>query len=295
MNNNQPIPASNTDSTRRDLLIIFGIFIVLCLVAAGVGAAGFFLYQDMESESLAQSTAAVATQVYALEMAKITQQAEAKATLQAAATAQAQATVQAATRATAIAGSEVFEPFNDNAREWRVGEEDSEFWQGSIAIENGAYVWNVANAKQGFISWGDPDNSPIAGDFDVYVDARLVAGDSNQVCYGLVYYATRDILDDGAITFSACDTQDINIEYFSNETNWETVLEWTVFEPITPGGWNQLAVTRRGAAYSFFINDQLAATVNETRLTMGYLSMFVTVYDAYPGEVWFDNFALQPR
>lgn len=295
MNNNKPTPTSAAHSIQRDLSIILIIVFVLCLVATGVGASGYFIYQNITAESNAQATAAVATQVRALELAQITQQAEATATARAAATAQAQSTAQAVVRATAIAGSDLFEPFDNNIREWRAGEEDNEYWQGSIAIQDGRYIWDITTVKQGFIAWGDPANSPSARDFDVYVDARLVSGDPNQVCYGLLYFTVRETIDNGALTFSVCDTQDFSIDYYDAATSWEALQDWTSSTAIRPNDWNQLAVTRRGAEYSFYINDQLAATFNESRMDEGYFSMFVTIYEAYPGEVWFDNFALQPR
>ncbi|MEJ5222811.1 MAG: hypothetical protein WHV44_00020 [Anaerolineales bacterium] len=297
MYDNTPLtPASKPNNDQRTLLIILGIFLVILCLGIGLAVSVFFIFQNYQEVANAQATAAVATQVRALELAQITQQAEATATAQAQATLQAQSTAQAAARATAIAQFDLFEPFNDNARGWRAGEEDNDYWQGNIVIQDGLYKWNIATAKQGFIAWGDPLDSPAARDFDLYVDARLASGDTNQVCYGLVYFTNRDTLDDGALTFSVCDTQDFSIDFFTAETNWQTLQDWTAFDAIRPGEWNTLSVTRRGAEYVFYINDRMAASVNESRMDAGYLSMFVTVYEAaYAGEIWFDNFALQPR
>lgn len=289
MYDNTPLtPTGKPTNSQRDLIIILGILLAMFCLIGGLAVSAYFIFQNYQEITHTQSTAAVATQVRALELAQITQQAEATAT------ARAQATAVAA-RTTAIAQSDLFEPFNDNARGWRAGEEDSDFWQGNITIQDGVYRWSIVNTKQGFIAWGDPSDSPSARDFDLYVDARLVDGDPNQVCYGLVYFTTRETLDDGAMTFSVCDTQDFSIDYYSPETDWDTLQNWTSLTAIRPNDWNQLAVTRRGTEYSFYINDQLAATVTESRMGEGYFSMFVTIYDAYPGEIWFDNFALQKR
>lgn len=286
MYDNTPFtPTGKPDNSHRDLFIILGILLAIFCLIGGLAVSAYLIFQNVQQIANAQSTAAVATQVRALELAQITQQAEATATARAKATA-------VAARATAIAQSDLFEPFNDNARGWRAGEEDNDFWQGNISIQDGVYRWKIINTKQGFIAWGNPTDSPSARDFDLYVDARLVAGDPNQVCYGLVYLANQDKLEEGALTFSICDTQDFSIESYSAENGWQTLRDWNFTPHIRPNKWNQLSVTRRGETYSFYINDQLVGSVNETLLEKGYASIFVTVYETIPGEVWFDNFAL---
>ncbi len=290
MSNTPIVPANTPHNTTRDLMIIAGILVAFLCLLCGLAASAYFVFQTVQESNNAQATAAIATQMHALKIAQATQQAEATAAAHVTATAQAQSTAQAIARATAIAGADLFEAFNDNTRGWRTGEEDSELWQGNTTIEDGVYKWQITNTKEGFIAWSTADIP--ARDLDLYVDARLISGDPNQVCYGLMYLANQDDLEEGALTFSVCDSQDFSIESYTAENGWQTLFDWRFTPYIRPNDWNQLSVTRRGATYSFYINDQLVGSVNETRLEKGYASIFVTVYETIPGEVWFDNFAL---
>jgi hypothetical protein len=99
-----------------------------------------------------------ATSQYLVTATQLAIEAQATQAAQGTATAEAfaiQSTATAAARESAITAYTYYDPFDENINGWRVGVEDNEYWQGSIAINDGVYSWQVASVKQGFFTWGE--------------------------------------------------------------------------------------------------------------------------------------------
>src|SRR5262245_15655034 len=52
------------------------------------------------------------------------------------------ATATAAARSTELAQYELIDRFDSNDNHWRAGEEDNEYWKGSVQVTSGVYIWD---------------------------------------------------------------------------------------------------------------------------------------------------------
>jgi hypothetical protein len=302
-----PEPPSQTSAIPRELIIVLGMIAVLtcCIVVLGVG--GFYAYQEFEQASAAGATATsayMATKVKEDTDARATAQAQATATAQVIA-AQATATAQVlAERATATAqarladifSAEYFESFDDNQTEWRAGEQENDFWLGNVFIDGGIYRWKVDEVKSPFVAWADsPALDEPVRDFDLAVTTMRYDGTLAGACSGLIFRKSPEGFNAGAYLFAVCDSGSFAISYYDVDTGWEKIQDWTETEAITSLSWNLLEVQARGENFTLFINHRQVATFTDSRLAEGYVSVFIDFYEADPGEIWFDDFSLQPR
>jgi len=281
-----PAPSSAPETSagpRRDIMIIVGILAVGCCAVVGLGISGYFLYQSFQSNVSAAAT----SQMQVTQAARRTELAEA--------TLQAQATQTA--RRTELASFDFYETFADNGNDWYTGDEDSDFWRGAIKVSDGVYGWNVLENKQPFIAWEGYNSQVSYQDFDVTVDVRRAEGPEDQACYGLLFRESTTTVgfDDGAYTFSVCDTPQFSVHYFSAETNWEVLIDWTDESAIRPGEWNTLGIRARGAEFTFLINGKEVGTATDSRVTEGYIYPYVDMYESATGLIQFDNFGISTR
>jgi hypothetical protein len=218
--------------------------------------------------------------------------------IQSTATAQAQAiqaTANAQARIDAIMAYEYFDPFNANIYDWREDQEDNNFWAGSTSIGGGIYSWNITTVYDSFVSWADFEEFSSLGDFDVALRGRLVAGETDEHCYGILFRKSPDDFDDGSYSLSVCENGYFKIAYYSAVTGWDNITDWTESDAIIDGDWNLIEVSARGTNYTVFINSQQVADVSDPRLAGGKVSILVDVYELIPGYFEFDFFALQRR
>ena len=224
--------------------------------------------------------------------AEVTQQAGSTATAEAFSI---QSTATAAARESAITTYTYFDPFDDNTNDWRVGAEDNEYWQGSIAIKDGAYTWQVASAKQGFITWANFEPLENLVDFDVALRVRRVLGEPHQACFGLLFRQAPDGFDGGAYIFSVCDNGYYKLLYFAAQNGWDVLQDWTLTEALNEGDWNLLQVSARGEDFTVWINHQPMLTFTDGRLPSGSVSLLLDIYGVAPVQIECDFFALQPQ
>lgn len=239
-----------------------------------------------------------ATSQYEATVAQEAIKAEATQHAQATATAEAftiQSTATAVARESAIAAYTYFDPFDDNTIDWRVGAEDNEYWQGSIAIKDGAYTWQVASAKQGFMTWANFEPLADLADFDAALRVRRVLGEPHQACFGLLFRQAPDGFDGGAYIFSVCDNGYYKLLYFATQNGWDVLQDWTLTEALNEGDWNLLEVSARGEDFTVWINHQPMLTFTDDRLPSGSVSLLLDIYGVAPIQIEFDFFALQPQ
>jgi hypothetical protein len=224
--------------------------------------------------------------------AEVTQQAGSTATAEAFSS---QSTATAAARESAITTYTYFDPFDDNTNDWRVGAEDNEYWQGSIAINDSTYTWQVALAKQGFITWANFEPLANLADFDAALRVRRVLGEPHQACFGLLFRQTSESIDDGTYILSVCDNGYYKVLYFDTQNGWDVLQDWTLTEALNKGDWNLLEVSARGEDFSVWINHQLMLTFTDSRLPNGSVSILLDLYGEAPVQIECDFFALQAR
>jgi hypothetical protein len=230
-----------------------------------------------------------------------TQQAlEAEATQQAGATATVEAfsiqsTATAVARESAIAAYTYFDPFDDNTSNWRVGAEDNAYWQGSIAINDSTYTWQVASVRQGFLTWANFEPLANLADFDVALRVRRVLGEPHQACFGLLFRQASAGINLGTYILSVCDNGYYKVLYYDAQNGWDILQDWTLTEAIQKDDWNLLEISARGDRFSISINHLPVHTFSDSRLPSGMVSILVDNYSESPSLIEFDLFALQPQ
>ena len=224
--------------------------------------------------------------------AEATQHAQATATAEAFAV---QSTATAVARESAIAAYTYFDPFEDNTLNWRVGAEDNAYWQGSIAINDGAYTWQIATVKQGFLTWAKFEPLADLTDFDAALRVRRVLGEPHQACFGLLFRQASGGIDAGTYILTVCDNGYYKLLYFDAQNGWDVLQDWTLTEALIEGDWNLLEVSARGEDFSVWINHQPMLTFTDSRLPSGGVSLLLDMYGEAQVQIEFDLFALQPQ
>jgi hypothetical protein len=262
----------------RTLMILVSIWLLICCL---VGSAGYGSYYFMSSSAeKAQSETATARGI----------------ATDAAATSQVFATATGISQATQIAGYEIYDNYNSNPHHWEIGIESNDYWNGVIGIRNGAYVWDIREAKDpNFYSWRGYDQKKAVQDFDLSVDAKLDKGASDLLCYGVAFRASPRDFNSGAYLFSVCDSGVYEVEYNNDLDGSKEIVPWTPSEAIRSDGSNTLSVHARGEKITLSINNQVVDEFTDQHLIKGYVYLLVQAFDGSTGTIRFDNFAFQPR
>ena len=223
---------------------------------------------------------------------------EAEATSQAEATATAAAftllaTATAEVRENALMAYEYYDAFAHNELDWREGDEDTEFWQGEIRIQDGRYTWQVAEVSETFLTWADFEPVKDLVDFDVALKVRRADGPSHQYCYGLLFRKSSEGFIAGSYILSICDKGYFKLLYYDGQHGWEVLQDWTQSDWIYPDDWNLAEISARGSDFTVFINHQEVLTFSDNRLASGMVAILMDVYARTPGRIEVDWFALQ--
>jgi hypothetical protein len=280
---------------QRDVIILVVIVGLLCCCFIALGAGGYYFY---EQQSALQAQGATATSAYMATKIKEDTDAEATRQAQASATAQAltiQATATAVAKESELRAYQHFDPFDSNRNEWREGQEDNDYWIGQVDITDGVYQWRVDEVKETFLAWADFTPAGVLKDFDLAVLMRRVAGGPVDTCSGIMFRKSPDGFDAGVYFLSFCDQGDYSVTYYSEETSWEKIRDWQKTDLSRPDDWNLIEIKARGENFEIFLNQQLLTAFQDDRLPEGYISLFIDQYEKTASEIWFDNFALQPR
>jgi hypothetical protein len=280
---------------QRDVVILVVIVGLLCLCFAALGVGGYYFYDQqsaLQAQGATATSAYMATKIKQDTDAEATRQAEASATTQALAV---QATATMVAKDTELRAYQYFDPFESNSDQWRTGEEDNDYWIGQIDVTDGIYVWRVEEVKETFLAWTDFTTAGVLKDFDLAVLTKRAAGGPLDACSGVMFRKSPDGFDSGAYLLSFCDQGDYSINYYSEETSWEKIRDWQKTDLARPNDWNLIEVKARGENFEIFLNHQFLTSFQDDRLAEGYVSLFIDQYEQTASEIWFDNFALQPR
>ncbi len=206
-------------------------------------------------------------------------------------TQQANATATAIVRATEQANFGFIERFNSRKYQWRMGQEDNEYWKGEIKIANGVYTWDIKEVKDTFISWSDfPFNNDMHN-FHIYVDTKLISEEPGSVCSGFLFRIVDTDIDNGSYYFSLCNNSFVSIEYYSKPDGWESITTQPYHHPTDE--WNRLEIIARDTHFQFLINGEQVYEMEDDRIDHGGLGLVVDVKEKTPVTVMFDNFGLQ--
>lgn len=204
-------------------------------------------------------------------------------------------TATVAARESVITSYTYYENFNQNTYNWREGEEDNDFWQGSIEINNGLYTWQVTGVKSPFMAWASFNEVDDVGDFDLALRARRDAGEPHLACFGVFFRMSPDGIDGGTYMLTVCDNGFYKMLYYDAEIRWDTIQDWTEARAILSNDWNLVEVSARESDFSILINHQEVFSFSDTRLASGQIAILLDYYSENPGQITFDFFALQPN
>ena len=299
-------------------LLIVGGLAVLCVVAAGGGAAYFGrataqargTQTEGAGETLATAAAGTAT-ANAL-MAENTATAgafAAQATATALAdyadsTATAQARAEASTATAVVLAAStptlavaapaaenwplvVLDTFEANTHGWVTGTFDDQYGTGSREVAEGKYHWEATAKGQGRLWWATFNDRQVTDGY-VAVDVSVVAGDA-YTRYGLVVrhngkdYDLFDAGQNGKFGF-----------YRWEGGRWTTLIGLTPSAAIDPAGVNRLAVLAQGQQFTLYVNGQQVGAATEDHLTEGYTGLALNLSQpAARAVVEFANFELR--
>jgi hypothetical protein len=289
------------DRFREGLARVATTFLMMVLgcgpLGAGVNATAEALGTSEAEETATQGAVATVTaEAHALATDRAnaigTQRAGGKATRTAGIT----ATAEAAMSQFGVPGDfklRFYEDF-DNSRSfsiWSTYDESSEdpnqFSRQSLAIEKGKYVW-AAHAKQAFITWSTPFNIHATSDFYVSVDASLQEGEPASR-YGIIFRYTDE---DNFYEFDANSRGYYAIYRLRNDYWLE--LKTGYSEALLPGNSiNTLAVLGIADSFTFYINEELVATVKDSEFERGDAGLLIQLpYGGAETIIHFDNFTL---
>lgn len=209
----------------------------------------------------------------------------------------------AATQVGSLQGQFEFEDqFNDNLGGWLTEKADDEYYEGRISIEEGVYKWVINESKQGFSysSLRSIGSLLDLNDFDLSVDAKGGAAAADGPCYGLEFRQADSLYTETFYTFEVCDTGEFGVFFYSyedgsSENNWTTLHQWNHSSAFRQEDWNSLEVQARGSHFSFYINDEKVADLDDERAAGGEMGVFIDVYEGQQGTVLFDNYYVHGR
>jgi len=180
--------------------------------------------------------------------------------------------------------SSVTDDFSSDSGNW--------FYDGNWQLVGG--VLRVAGNRQGVGRYARYEQELT--DATVQVDVRRVSGNSDGLVHAHGLRVRCDSsLSNGVFFYLVTDGRYCIYQRVNGTTS--VVVDWTKSSAVNTGygAWNTLKVEMQGAAYSFYINGQLAHTMNDASLASGKPLLYAydssTSIDPTP-TVEFDNFSV---
>jgi hypothetical protein len=236
---------------------------------------------------------AIAATFWGLNQRQLNISANATSTAFALATQRAKVTATVIAHMTKQAVYEFVERFDDNENNWRRQQENSEYWYGYTTIEDGVYVWKVKETKDGFISWSDFSLDDRIGDFDVYVDTKIVEGKLGDVCSGILFRISPVSSSNGYYYFGLCNNSIVKISYHTKADGWERIATTPYYRAFQD--WNRLEIKGRDSHFTFLVNHEQVYEMDDDRQSVGGLALVIELHEKNPAEILFDNFGFQSR
>jgi len=263
-------------------LIVGGIVVVVGLCVffglAGVGGLGIL------GLGSAAATAQAATDTVSTEQARVAQEATATAQVVEATQAALAANISRWTSWPVLYSDD----FTSDSRRWSSGPFDGDRASGKQSITGGVYLWDV-NSKSGVHLRGDVEKIGAVTDFYTSVDARLTGGPSD-ADYGLVLRRTTDSFYYFSVTASG---GYYSFSVLENGT-WTTLIDWTSTDMLDLNQPNRLTAIGEGSHFHFFINNELVAEYEDSRLPSGETGLGIELNNQGDNGVFeFDNFVVR--
>lgn len=183
----------------------------------------------------------------------------------------------------------IADTFDNNASGWEEGTEDDEWANGDLYIEDGNYQWDLFGYKD--FTWRvTPAMQPLA-DFSLSVDAQQFGGSSETIYFGMFFRYSYQDEENNYYSFTIANDQTFQVGMIYQD-NWEELVEWQEALAIKPEGVNNLAVIGKGSSFSFIINGEEVATMEDDTLPEGKTGIIIGMDAGDETQFSFDNFTL---
>jgi hypothetical protein len=170
--------------------------------------------------------------------------------------------------------------FSKDTGNWWVGQDNSDFANGSARIESGEYHWKITAKKD--VIWRIT-HSLVVSDFVLAADTRQDTGTTTAE-NGLIFRFSNN----GFYYFGIG-----NSYYFvacSVQGQWTTLIERTVVPGLSTSFQNRLKVVGEGTHFLFFINDDQVGEIDDDRISAGQVGLAVGLFKAGDRATFaFDN------
>lgn len=282
-------PASNAAKGSSRAVVVFLLVGLLCsLTAIGIGVfgtvnVGSWAFSTVEARWTAQAEERAASTATAARGAQIATEVRATETAQAAAEQSATGTARAARAERPSDWRRVFiDSFTADQHSWPLYDEVDVYTTHKSEIVDGVYRWE-ALAHRGFV-WWIWGSQPVS-DFYLSVEVRRVSG-TRTGSSGLVFRLNNR----SYYAFVINDSQRFAVMK-STQGRLEDVISWKESDAIQPDGTDVLTVVATGSNFSFFINGQWVAEIEDVDYEQGRTGLTIGLDRAGEEAVFeFDNF-----
>jgi serine/threonine protein kinase len=179
------------------------------------------------------------------------------------------------------------ESFDSNRRGWFTGEFDDQLGLYQAKIVNGRYRLS-REAEQSIFFSEEPSESGEFDNFIVTVDA-IPGVESDPFGYGLTF---RNDSDELFYTFEVYSEGYFRIRLHTTD-QWQILVDETPMAAIKANELNQLAVQADGSMLSFFVNGEIATTIEDHTLESGKIGVLINVKADKKGTIEFDNLVIR--
>ncbi|MGD8455546.1 MAG: serine protease [Anaerolineales bacterium] len=167
---------------------------------------------------------------------------------------------------------------------WYTEDFEDEWGKVIIDVKEGVYIWDLI-AYDDFYRWERSRVRPVSS-FHLSADVYMKRGKTAK--YGVLF---RENEGDYYV-FRITDNQYFNVAK-RVDGEWTTLLDWTKSFVIKPYEVNRLSVMGQQSQFTFFINDQFVAQVEDDSILSGLIGFYAGLYeDGDRAVMEFDNVIL---
>lgn len=170
-----------------------------------------------------------------------------------------------------------------NAAQFPIGEYNDPPLSGKREIVNGKYRWEMLAPTKEIEQFATPKMEPVA-DFTASVSIKNVEG-PERAWAGLAFRYTDA---DNYYKFDVTNYGSFGVSVMQNG-EYDSLMYPTKSDAIKKGEPNRLKVVAKGSRFDLYINEQLVAQVNNSKLTKGNVGLVAMVYE--PGTTGIYEFS----
>lgn len=168
----------------------------------------------------------------------------------------------------------LFDNFTSNVNNWLVGSQTSEYFAPlNQTIAEGRYRWQGTVIRASSITTAWLMGYYVA-DFHLSLNCKHIHGSKAGSSWGMVFRVQDN---HNYYWFRITDAQSFAVS-ITKDSQWQQIVDWTLTGIIKPYGVNQLEVITRDTHFTFLINGQIVAEVDDTRFPQGLVGLAIEGY-----------------